>query len=242
MTQNGGGKPDRYAPNLAFAGVIIAAILGLIVAVINAHKTSGSSSQSQGSTNSSSSAVVTSSPSSSAVVAPVSDTPPPSTVPQLSNRTTSSTEPATSPPAAPLLKVQYLSDLTPVGGEWGNYQAPGTASILNTTYANSVLNGLNTFSSGRIDTEFSIPAGMQRFKAMAGLDDQTPSGVVVVFEVSLDTQGVVSDQTLGVGTTYGEDIPLQGAHRLTLTVILTKAAGGPGHVGRAVWGNARFER
>lgn len=151
---------------------------------------------------------------------------------------TSPEPPPVSAPTIPVVVVpstQYLTDMDPVGG-WGNWMTQGADTMHQITYARSVICKLDDMNATSIPIEFTIPSGAKIFDAFVGLDDNTPSGDKADFQVSLDGN-VVSDQTLGVGATYHEHIPLGGAYRLTITMILVNDSAGIGH---GVWGNARF--
>ena len=133
----------------------------------------------------------------------------------------------------------YLSDLKPVGG-LGNDKRTGAAELASGTYGNSVIFSPRYFGSQRLDVTYNIPQGTKTFAATVGLDQETPDGTKVFFELS----GAARDSfTLVPGQTHEVNKGIAGTGRVTLTVeVLARPSGDAvNSLCRAVWGDARFD-
>lgn len=240
-------EPLRIA-KLAFIGTIVAAIIaaigGIIVAIINnSHSTSVQSAHE-----------ATSSPeplSTASVPTPLASLTPGTTVSPIPTDATPVLSPdnvASNPPnngnptvdATVQPSLQYCSSLQPVGG-LGNWEALGSIQMGRTTYGNSLEFSPSSFVSARLSMTFNIPSGLRHFRAQVGFDDRSVDGSSAFFQIMLGQTPVDSGFTLDVGQEKPIDLIITGAQRLTVEVEVTKRPSGtvnaPLH---AVWGNARF--
>ncbi|MGW4687943.1 NPCBM/NEW2 domain-containing protein [Streptomyces sp. NPDC004244] len=144
------------------------------------------------------------------------------------------TEPAARP------RLQYLSALEPIGG-LGNWKRTGSVDMGGRTYGNSIVFASSQSPSKRMTLTYNVPVGMQHFKVAAGLDDRSPDGNAVFFQIDRDGTPVDSGFTLRVGEERSIDLPVAGARRLTIEAEVTlrpfETTNAPL---RAVWGDARF--
>ncbi|MGW5343494.1 NPCBM/NEW2 domain-containing protein [Streptomyces sp. NPDC004050] len=145
-----------------------------------------------------------------------------------------STEPAARP------RLQYLSTLEPIGG-LGNWKRTGSVDMGGRTYGNSIVFASSQSPSKRMTLTYNIPAGMRHFKVAAGLDDRSPDGNAVFFQIDCDGTPVDSGFTLRVGEERSIDLSVAGARRLTIEAEVTlrpfETTNAPL---RTVWGDARF--
>ncbi|WP_412078852.1 NPCBM/NEW2 domain-containing protein [Streptomyces xanthophaeus] len=137
-------------------------------------------------------------------------------------------------------RLQYLSALEPIGG-LGNWKRTGSVDMGGRTYGNSIVFASSQSPSKRMTLTYNIPVGMQHFKVTAGLDDRSPDGNAVFFQIDRDGTPVDSGFTLRVGEERPIDLSVAGARRLTIKAEVTlrpfETTNAPL---RTVWGDARF--
>jgi hypothetical protein len=90
--------------------------------------------------------------------------------------------------------------------------------------------------------EYNLGRRYQRFRAVVGLDDETPSGVEIVFTATLDNKVLAGgEHKLAVSEIRKLDLNVAGGNRLVLAV---RSDGSDCHLDRdrvtAVWGTPRL--
>lgn len=132
-----------------------------------------------------------------------------------------------SQPAAPAGNSTYLADLSSLSGGSGT----GDAAVNGQDFPTSVIVEMNP---GPGDVAYNLGRSWQRFEATIGLDDSSPEGEKVQFQVVADGHSLYT-HVFSLGQSVAINLNVTGVLRLELKTTLASSYI---NAAEAVWGNA----
>jgi hypothetical protein len=198
--------------------VVLAALIGLLGALLSNDSSDGDSKSSAGES-ASASVVASPAPSASDSLTPF----PVASESITSEESTSAPGPDDGPTDTSLSgpAVQYLTQDGPIGG-YGNNKKKDSAQLSDGFYSESIIFSPSVHSKYLKPLSFNIPSGLNKFQARVGLDTETMPDYVAQVKITDRNGSTIKTLTLRSGESHEVNEDVSGAGLVTIAASVIR--------------------